>query len=141
MKSSYIVFFRLMNDEQTKDVNNKGWFGSEFGKAYLAAEPHGEEKPVYDGAITFDLFELATSLNAQNKSAVYAALQNHDAPWTDHYPAFTSFPRSMSVGDIIFDRTDGHFYYVDQIGFNKVRDPEMIGYLSLKIILEQGNII
>lgn len=129
----YTAYYRLLTAEQTKDVNNKGWFGSEFGKAYLAAEPHGEEKPVYDGAIKFDMYELATTLYAPNKSGVYASLQNLDTPWTDHYPTYTTFPRSMSVGDIIFDLAEQTFFYVDQIGFDKVRDPAMIEYLNTKM--------
>ncbi len=91
------VYYIELNKGQVDALNANGW-GSDIGKAYLAAK---------DGRIDSTNFDLlvkaATMLEATSAEHVWLTLQNRDEPWRNsiHVTALIDFARSMDVGDII----------------------------------------
>lgn len=129
-KYTHRVFFRQLTRAQSDQLNREGW-GSEIGKAYMDADCIGDRAPTYEGAIKLGLYEMVTQLTTdEGLDFVWAAIQNYDTPWTDRFPKFTMFPRSMATGDIIYDRLADKFFIVAGIGFRELTDEAMINHLK-----------
>ncbi len=91
------VYYIELTKVQIDELNATGW-NSPIGKAYLAAR---------DGRIdstNFDLLTKAATFEfADSAEHIWISLQNREEPWTtfDFITSYTTFPRSMDVGDII----------------------------------------
>jgi hypothetical protein len=135
----YVVFFRALSDAQRDELNAGGW-SSPIGMAYADAEPVGERLPKYDGAIEFDLFELAATVrDCEDKDELWDRMQNRGPNWTCEVTvrAFTDFPRSMSKGDVVYDLDGGEWTYVASFGFEPVTDEAFVAHLRGKLV-ERG---
>mgnify|MGYP001333917886 CR=1 FL=1 len=135
--TNYVVFYRTLTEEQRGEVNSGGW-ETPVGKAYLDCEPIISNPPQYAGAMEFDLFELAAvAREVEDKEELYHRMQNHEASWTEDskIQSFSSFPRSMSVGDVVYDVGAEEWSYVASFGFEPVQDETFVAHLRNKLDL------
>ncbi len=92
------VYYVEMTKAQIDVLNGgDGGWDTTIGRAYLAAKGGKID------STNFDLLVKAATMEAESAEVVWAALQNHDRPWTDcgEVVRHTDFPRSMDVGDVI----------------------------------------
>ncbi len=111
------IFYVELTHAQHDELNAGGW-GSQIGKAYLAAR---------DGKIdfaNFDLFVKAATMEASGPEAIWLAMQNRDKPWSMNpdITSYTRFSRSMDVGDIIVWE-DGKRERCVSVGFETICAP------------------
>ena len=133
--TDYIVYYRRLSDEQRDEVNRDGW-SSRVGTAYLDSEGTYKQGPEYSGAIEFDLLEVAALVRGcADRDELWSRMQNRGANWSCEPTvcAFTDFPRSMSVGDVIYDTESGEWSYADtSFGFATITDDTFIEHLRAK---------
>jgi len=127
----YEVFFYKVTEAQREEINTKGW-DSPIGAAYLDITA-SRQLPAFKAVTEFDLYEHATTITVDDIEHVYTLLQNHKKPWTASYPCHTDFPRSFSVGDVIWHKDTDSFYWCAPMGFMEIHNYELIGYLKGKV--------
>lgn len=139
MIKHFTVFYIELSDEQTAAVNAKGWAGTEEGLAYLDAtlgKPCNPDKAMklglYEKAAVFNIEKARTDMDADEAfDYVWSFLQNTDrGSWSDGeivgggksnlIECHTERPRSMMVGDIIYDHMSDRWAVTRSIGFEAV---------------------
>lgn len=134
--TSHVVFFRRLSDEQREKVNASGW-SSNLGSAYLDSEGNRHQAPCYEGAIEFDLFEVAAVVrDADDIELLWSRMQNRGPSWSCEptVKALTDFPRSMSAGDVVYSVEQAKWHYAAiPFGFKTVDDTAFVAYLMTKI--------
>lgn len=129
-----VIFYRRLTKTQCDELNSLGW-GSDIGLAYMNAQPVGDRLPTYEGAIAFDLFEVACETTETDNEYIFEVMNSFNGPWymSEGFKSFTKFPRSMCVGDIVFNVGTNEWFYVASFGFEPVTDEAFIAYLTKKI--------
>lgn len=138
----FSVFYISLTEDQRRQMNSEGWDGT-IGTAYLDAKGEFGRGPYYGGSIQLDLFELAAEITAivmegdVGPDQVWSMLQNHHSNWSDNLPkgieTYTSFPRSMDIGDIVYSHSKGKWYRCASIGFDEIEyETDLIEYLTEK---------
>ena len=73
-----------------------------------------------------DKFELVARVEAENLSDLWEKCQHRTDPWHERdcvQEVFGEDIRSLSVGDVVCDKSIGAYYRVDAIGFTEIPPP------------------
>ena len=91
------VHFVELSEEQRQEINDNGW-GCEIGMAYMDIRFKGIVNET-----NRHLFKKAAVMNSNSSETVWRSLQNLEMGWDAkrEIECFTTFPRSMDVGDVI----------------------------------------
>lgn len=104
----------------------KGWEAPDM-KAYadLSIFPKEENVPaLIKGAIEHGLLKPAAKLAARDAEVAFVMLQSHERPWRENVAieCLTQRPRSMSVGDIIYEEDTDTWMLCMSMGFHEITD-------------------
>lgn len=130
----FTVFYVALNDEQVAIVNdpfNGGW-SCKVGKAYLDATFAGERGCTYKGAVKYGLIHKAAVLEARSLENVFGMMQNLTRSWAESpdIKCLTEFPRSMSIGDIVYLHDTKQYAYCARAGFTALETREIVDHLN-----------
>lgn len=69
----------------------------------------------------------AAVIEANDLEDVFRVTNNIDHPWTENQEVkkvLTAFPRSLSVGDLVLDRSTDKLYVVEDCGYREITKDE-----------------
>ncbi len=118
--TKFTIFYAELSEEDTRDINAKGWAGSKMGVPYLDAQGG-----TYEAALRLGLMKKVAEAEIQGGfEQLFYEMQNLDQNWNTrgNFTCLTKFPRSQSVGDVIYIHDTDEFWRVASFGHNRV-DP------------------
>jgi hypothetical protein len=134
--ANMIAFFVTLNENQRFEINCRGW-DCPAGKAYadMAIKRYEEdEEPDFSDVMEQDMFKMAAGGNFADLGNVFERLQNFETNWSESGDIIYHIdcPRSMCVGDVIWNKDTDQYFRVASIGFTDIKNSKFKQYLNEK---------